>query len=97
MRPCTFRSHGQLYDYVIIIKYTVAQTKLNHAIKTYPHTPPVSKLYPGNPNIHSKMRLIINKLPDAGVVHQFQSTYVASAFLLEKKNHSWTLLIDYKK
>ncbi|CAF5037242.1 unnamed protein product, partial [Rotaria sp. Silwood1] len=78
-------------------KYTVAQTKLNHAIKTYPHTPPVSKLYPGNPNIHSKMRLIINKLPDAGVVHQFQSTYVASAFLLEKKNHSWTLLIDYKK
>ncbi|CAF3340891.1 unnamed protein product [Rotaria sp. Silwood2] len=36
-------------------KYTVAQTKMCHAIETYPHTPPVSKSYPGNPTSNSEM------------------------------------------
>ena len=78
-------------------QYTIARTKLSHVIETYPHTPPVTKCYPGNPTSISEMRLIINKLLTAGLVRQSQSSYAAPALLVKKKDQSWRLVIDYKK
>ncbi|CAF0921788.1 unnamed protein product [Rotaria sordida] len=78
-------------------KYTVAQTKLSHVIETYPHTPPVSKCYPSNPTSIAEMRLIINKLLEAGLIRKSQSSYAAPALLVKKKDQTWRLVIDYKK
>ncbi|CAF4359376.1 unnamed protein product, partial [Rotaria sordida] len=60
-------------------KYTVAQTKLSHVIETYPHTPSVSKCYLSNPTSIAEMRLIINKLLEAGLIRESQSSYAAPA------------------
>jgi transposase InsO family protein len=78
-------------------KYTVTHTQLSHVIETYPHTPPVTKCYPSNPTSISEMRLIINKLLEAGLVRQSQSSYAAPALLIKKKDETWRLVIDYKK
>lgn len=77
-------------------QYTIARTKLSHVIETYPHTPPVTKCYPGNPTSISELRLIINKLLTAGLVRQSQSSYAAPALLVKKKDQTWRLVIDYK-
>ncbi|CAF2669091.1 unnamed protein product [Rotaria sp. Silwood2] len=78
-------------------KYTIARTKIFHAIETYPHAPPVSKSYPSNLTTNSEMRLIINKLITAGLIRESKSSYAAPALLIKKKDHSWRLIIDYKK
>ncbi|CAF4919115.1 unnamed protein product, partial [Rotaria sp. Silwood1] len=78
-------------------KYSVAQTKLSHVIETYPHTPPVSKCYPGNPTIIAELKSIINKLLEAGLIRESQSPYAAPALLVKKKDQTWRLVIDYKK
>lgn len=78
-------------------KYTVANTKLSHVIETYPHTPPVSKCYRGNPTTNNEMRLIVNKLLAAGLIRESQSSYASPALLIKKKDNSFRLVIDYKK
>ncbi|CAF4750795.1 unnamed protein product, partial [Rotaria magnacalcarata] len=45
-----------------------ATTQIFHVIESHPHTPPVSKCYPGNRTSNSEMHSIINKLLDSVLV-----------------------------
>ncbi|CAF1411365.1 unnamed protein product [Rotaria magnacalcarata] len=77
--------------------FTVATTQMSHVIETHPHTPPVSKYYPGNRTSNSEMYLIITKLLHSELIRESQSSYAAPALLIKIKDNTWRLVIDYKK
>ena len=77
--------------------FTIARTEISHAIETHPHTPPVSKSYPGNSTVNAEMKCIVNKLLAEGLVRESQSSYAAPALLVKKKDSTWRLVIDYKR
>ncbi|CAF1529898.1 unnamed protein product [Adineta steineri] len=80
-----------------ISNYKIAQTEITHFIETIPHTPPVSKAYPGNPTINAELKIMIDQLLDAGLICTSQSPYAAPTLLVKKKDQSWRLVNDYKK
>ncbi|CAF1169558.1 unnamed protein product [Didymodactylos carnosus] len=78
-------------------KPTVANTSISHAINTIDHPPPCSKPYPLSHNKKEALYNIISSLIDSGHLRESHSPYSAPAILIDKKDKSYRLVVDYKK
>ncbi|CAF1289542.1 unnamed protein product, partial [Didymodactylos carnosus] len=78
-------------------KPTVANTSISHAINTIDHPPSCSKPYPLSHNKKKALYNIICSLIDSGHFRESHSPYSAPTILIDKKDKSYRLVVDYKK
>ncbi|CAF1203337.1 unnamed protein product, partial [Didymodactylos carnosus] len=90
----TFLPYAKIFD---ISKPTIANTMIKHAINTIEHPPPCSKSYQFSYEKRDALYNIVRSLIESGHVRESNSSYASPAILVEKKDKSWRLVIDYKK
>ncbi|CAF1131523.1 unnamed protein product, partial [Didymodactylos carnosus] len=90
----TFLPYAKIFD---ISKPTIANTMIKHAINTIEHPPSCSKSYQFSYEKRDALYNIVRSLIESGHVRESNSSYASPAILVEKKDKSWRLVIDYKK
>ncbi|CAF1571438.1 unnamed protein product [Didymodactylos carnosus] len=90
----TFLPYAKIFD---ISKPPIANTMIKHAINIIEHPPRCSKSYQFSYEEREALYNIVKSLMESGHVRESNSSYASPAILVEKKDKSWRLVIDYKK
>ncbi|CAF1538988.1 unnamed protein product [Didymodactylos carnosus] len=90
----TFDRYRNIFD---TLTPDVANSTICHAINTINHPPPSSKPYPLSYKKKEALFNIVQSLIQSGHLRESHSSYSEPAILVDKKDNTYRLVIDYKK